>query len=297
MHREDLIDLNAFLAVAEAQSFTRAAARLGTSQSALSYAIRRLETRLGVRLLTRTTRRVAVTDAGERLLRTLGPALDEIAGELASLSALRDKPAGTVRITTSEDAARSILWPALARLLPDYPDINVELSLDSALTDIVAHRFDAGVRLGEQVAKDMISVRIGPDASMAVVGAPSYFEQHPIPRTPQDLADHRCINLRLSSAGGFYAWEFEKEGHELRVRVQGQLAFNNVSMVRTAARAGFGLACLLQNHVADDLAEGRLVRVLEDWCPPFPGYHLYYPSRRQTAPAFALLVEALRHRQ
>jgi DNA-binding transcriptional LysR family regulator len=165
------------------------------------------------------------------------------------------------------------------------------------LTDIVAHRFDAGVRLGEQVAKDMISVRIGPDASMAVVGAPSYFEQHPIPRTPQDLADHRCINLRLSSAGGFYAWEFEKEGHELRVRVQGQLAFNNVSMVRTAARAGFGLACLLQNHVADDLAEGRLVRVLEDWCPPFPGYHLYYPSRRQTAPAFALLVEALRHRQ
>lgn len=294
MRREELVDLNAFVTVAEEQSFTRAAARLGTSQSALSHTIQRLETRLGVRLLTRTTRRVAPTEAGERLLKTLGPALDSIAAELASLSELREKPSGTIRITSSEHAANTVLWPVLERILPLYPDIRVELAVEPGFTDIVAERFDAGVRLGESVAKDMIAVRIGPDLRMAVVGAPAYLAEHPAPRVPQDLADHRCINLRLPTAGGLYAWELEKDGRELRVRVEGQLAFNNVPMILRAARAGFGLACVVEDHVAADLRDGTLVRVLEDWCPPFAGYHLYYPSRRQPSAAFALLVEALR---
>ena len=296
MRREELVDLNAFLAVAEAESFTRAAAKLGTSQSALSYTVRRLETRLGVRLLTRTTRRVAPTEAGERLLKTLRPALDDIAVELASLSELREKPAGTIRITTSEHAANSVLWPVLERLLPNYPDVHVELAIDSGLTDIVAGRFDAGVRLEESVARDMVAVRIGPDLRMAVVGAPAYFATRPKPRSPQDLADHQCINLRLPTAGGLYAWELEKDGRELRVRVEGQLAFNNASMVVRAAVSGFGLACTLEDYVEAYVADGRLIRVLEDWCPPFAGYHLYYPSRRQPSAAFALLVEALRFR-
>jgi DNA-binding transcriptional LysR family regulator len=295
MRREELVDLNAFLTVAEEQNFTRAAAKLGTSQSALSHTIRRLETRLGVRLLTRTTRRLAPTQAGEQLLKTLGPALDDIAAELASLSALREKPAGNIRITTSEHAAHSVLWPALDKLLPQYPDIHVEISIDHGFTDIVAERFDAGVRLGESVAKDMIAVRISPDLRMAVVGSPSYLAAHPKPRTPQDLARHQCINLRQPTAGGFYAWELEKNGRELRVRVEGQLAFNNVPMILRAATAGFGLACVLEDHVALYVAEGSLVRVLEDWCPPFTGYHLYYPSRRQPSAAFTLLVNALRH--
>jgi DNA-binding transcriptional LysR family regulator len=295
MRREELVDLNAFLTVAEEQNFTRAAAKLGTSQSALSHTIRRLETRLGVRLLTRTTRRLAPTQAGEQLLKTLGPALDDIAAELASLSALREKPAGNIRITTSEHAAHSVLWPALETLLPQYPDIHVEISIDHGFTDIVAERFDAGVRLGESVAKDMIAVRISPDLRMAVVGSPSYLAAHPKPRTPQDLARHQCINLRQPTAGGFYAWELEKNGRELRVRVEGQLAFNNVPMILRAATAGFGLACVLEDHVALYVAEGSLVRVLEDWCPPFTGYHLYYPSRRQPSAAFTLLVNALRH--
>jgi DNA-binding transcriptional LysR family regulator len=296
MRREELVDLNAFLTVAEEQSFTRAAAKLGTSQSALSYTIRRLETRLGVRLLTRTTRRVAPTEAGERLLKTLGPALDDIATELGALSELRDKPAGTIRISTSEHAAHAVLWPVVERLLRDYPDVHVELSIDSGFTDIVAERFDAGVRLGESIAKDMVAVRIGPDLRMAVVGAPEYFATRPKPRSPQDLAQHRCINLRLPTAGGLYAWELEQAGRALRVRVEGQLACNNVRMIVRAALAGFGLACILEDHVAALVADGRLVRVLEDWCPPFAGYHLYYPSRRQPAAAFALLVDALRHR-
>jgi DNA-binding transcriptional LysR family regulator len=296
MRREELVDLNAFQTVAEEQSFTRAAAKLGTSQSALSYTIRRLETRLGVRLLTRTTRRVAPTEAGERLLKTLGPALEDIAAELAALSELRDKPAGTIRISASEHAAQSVLWPVLEKLLPDYPELQVELSIDSGLTDIVAQRFDAGVRLGESVAKDMVAVRIGPDLRMAVVGAPAYFATRAMPRTPQDLAQHRCINLRLPTAGGLYAWELEKGGRELRVRVEGQLAFNNAPMILRAATAGFGLACVLDDLVAAPVADGRLVRVLEGWCPPFAGYHLYYPSRRQPSAAFALLVEALRWR-
>jgi DNA-binding transcriptional LysR family regulator len=296
MRREELADLNAFAAVAEERSFTRAAAKLGTSQSALSFTVRRLEERLGVRLLSRTTRSVAATEAGERLLRTLGPALDRIGAELAALSALRDKPAGTIRITAGEHAAESVLWPALEKLLPPYPDIKVEVIVDYGLTDIVAERYDAGVRLGEQVARDMIAVPIGPAFSMAVVGAPSYFARRPKPREPQDLTAHDCINLRLPTYGGLFAWEFEKRGRELKVRVEGPLVFNNIALRLHAALAGFGLAYVPEDAVQAHLADGRLVRVLEDWCPPFPGYHLYYPSRRQPAPAFALLVEALRYR-
>jgi DNA-binding transcriptional LysR family regulator len=249
-----------------------------------------------VRLLTRTTRNVAPTEAGERLLRTLRPALDSIGAELASLSELREKPAGTIRITTSEHATIKVLWPVLERLLPDYPDVHVELSIDSGLTDIVAERFDAGVRLGEALAKDMIAVRIGPDLRMAVVGSPAYFRERPVPQTPHDLAEHRCINLRMLSAGGLYAWELEKGGREVRVRVEGQLAFNNTQMIVRAAVAGFGLGFVIEDQVEAHLADGRLVRVMEEWCPAFPGYHLYYPSRREPSAAFALLVDALRHR-
>jgi DNA-binding transcriptional LysR family regulator len=296
MRREDLSDLSAFLVVAEEQSFTRAAARLGTSQSALSHTLNRIEARLGVRLLTRTTRRVSATEAGERLLRTLRPAFEDIDAGLAGLSELRDRPAGSVRIVASENAARGLLWPKIAALLPRYPDLKVEINVDAGLTDIVAQRFDAGVRLGEHLAKDMIAVRIGPDLRLAVVGSPEYFERHPAPRTPQDLAAHVCINLRLESFGGLYAWEFEKDGRELRVRVDGQFTSNDVSLILDAARGGVGLACVLEDQVASSLADGSLVRVLEDWCAPFSGYHLYYPSRRQNTPAFALLVEALRYR-
>jgi DNA-binding transcriptional LysR family regulator len=296
MKREELVDLNAFVAVAAERSFTRAAAKLATSQSALSHTIRRLETRLGIRLLTRTTRQVALTQAGERLLRTLTPALDSIAAELTSVREQSVKPAGSIRITTSEHAAHSVLWPALDRLLPDYPDINVEVSIESSFTDIVAERFDAGIRLGESIAKDMVAVRIGPDMRMAVVGAPSYLAAHKKPRTPQDLADHKCINLRLLSAGGFYAWEFDKAGRAMRVRVEGQFASNNPRMILRAAMAGHGLACVLEDHAAAHIADGSLVRVLQDWCPPFSGYHLYYPSRRQPTAAFTLLVEALRYK-
>ncbi len=297
MARHPIDDLAAFLAVARARSFTRAAAKLGVSQSALSHTIRGLEERLGVRLLTRTTRSVAPTEAGERLVRTVGPRLEEIDAELAALTELREKPAGSIRITTGEHSAEAILWPALAKLLPRYPDIKVELIIDYGLTDIVAERYDAGVRLGEQVAKDMIAVRIGPDFRMAVVGAPSYFARRPRPKTPQELTVHDCINIRLPTYGGIYAWEFEKRGRGLKVRVDGQLLFNNIALRLNAALAGLGLAYLPDDQVEKHLADGRLIRVLADWCPPFPGYHLYYPSRRQPAPAFALLVEALRYRR
>jgi DNA-binding transcriptional LysR family regulator len=296
MPRESFNDLLAFLAVARERNFTRAAARLGVSQSALSHSVRGLEARLGVRLLTRTTRSVAPTEAGERLLRTVDPRFEEIEMELAALGELREKPAGTIRITAGEHAAEAILWPTLEKLLPDYPDIKVEIVIDYGLTDIVAERYDAGVRLGEQVAKDMIAVRIGPDMRMTVIGAPSYFARRKQPRTPQDLTAHDCINIRLPTYGGLYAWEFEKGGRELRVRVEGQLVFNNIALRLSAALAGFGLAYLPEDQVRTQLAAGRLVRVLADWCPPFPGYHLYYPSRRQPRPAFALLVEALRYR-
>jgi len=296
MPRADLNDLMAFLAVARQRSFTRAAAQLGVSQSALSQTLRGLEARLGLRLLTRTTRSVAPTEAGERLLHAAGPRLDEIDAELAALSELRDKPAGTIRITAAEHAARTVLWPTLEKLLPGYPDIKVEIVIESGLTDIVAERYDAGVRSGEMVAKDMVAVRIGPDMRMAVVGAPSYFAKRPRPKTPRDLTAHTCINLRLPTHGGLYAWEFEKGGRELRVRVEGQLVFNATAAMLDAALAGFGLAYLPEDDVRAHLADERLVRVLADWCPPFPGYHLYYPSRRQPTPAFALLVDALRYR-
>ena len=296
MPRENLNDLVAFLAVAKERSFTKAVAQVGVSQSALSHTIRGLEERLGLRLLTRTTRSVAPTEAGERLLRAAGPRLDEIEAELAALSELRDKPSGTIRITAHDHAVRAVLWPALARLLPDYPDIKVEIVIDYGLRDIVAERYDAGVRTGEMVAKDMVAVRIGPDMRSAVVGAPSYFAQRAKPKTPQDLTVHTCITLRLPTHGGLYAWEFEKGGRELRVRVDGQLVFNGTAPMLDAALAGFGLAYVPEDSVQAHLADGRLIRVLADWCPPYPGYHLYYPSRRQPTPAFALLVNALRYR-
>lgn len=296
MARIDLNEITAFLAIARSGSFTKAAAQLGVSQSALSQTIRNLEARLGLRLLSRTTRKVAPTEAGERLLQSVGPRLEEVEAEIAALSALRDKPAGTVRIASGEHAADLILWPAIHKLLPKYPDITVEVVVDNGLTDIVSQRLDAGVRLGEQIAKDMVAVRIGPDIRMAVVGAPGYFEGRARPKTPQDLTDHNCINLRFPTAGGLYAWEFEKNGRELKVRVEGQLIFNTAAMNVTAALAGAGLAFVPEDRVREHINAGRLTRVLTDWCPPFPGFHLYYPSRRQPAPAFAVFVEALRYR-
>jgi DNA-binding transcriptional LysR family regulator len=296
MPRENFNDLLAFITVAREGSFTRAAAQLGVSQSALSHTIRGLEARLGLRLLTRTTRSVSPTEAGERLLQTVGPRFEEIEAELAALSELREKPAGTIRITTAEHAADMVLWPKLAKFLPNYPDIKVEISINYALTDIVAERFDAGVRLGDQVAKDMIAVRIAPDMHMAVVGLPAYFARRPKPQTPHDLAAHDCINLRLPTYGGLLVWEFEKDGHALNVRAEGQLVFNSSTPRLRAALAGFGLALLPEDMAQEHIAEGRLESVLEDWCPTFPGYHIYYPSRRQSSPAFALLVDALRYR-
>jgi DNA-binding transcriptional LysR family regulator len=296
MSRENLNDLVAFLAVAKERSFTKAAAQLGVSQSALSHTIRRFEERLGLRLLARSTRSVAPTEAGERLLRAAEPRLDEIDAELSALSALRDTPSGTIRITAHDHAVRAVLWPALATLLPDYPAIRVEIVIDYGLTDIVAERYDAGVRSGEMVAKDMIAVRIGPDMRSAVVASPSYFAGRPRPKRPQDLTTHSCINLRLPTHGGLYAWEFEKGGREVRVRVEGQLVFNASAPMLDAALAGFGLAYVSEDSVQAHLSDGRLVRVLADWCPAYPGYHLYYPSRRQQTPAFALLVHALRYK-
>lgn len=296
MARGNLNDLLSFVAVARERSFTRAAAQLGVSQSALSHTIRQLETRLGVRLLTRTTRSVATTEAGERLLQRLGPRFDEIETELEALSELRDKPAGTIRITASDHAARTVIWPKLAAFLPNYPDIKVEVILDNALTNIVEDRFSAGVRLGEAIDKDMIAVRIGPDLRFNVVGAPSYFEKHPRPRTPEDLVRHRCINIRMPAAGSLYAWEFEKDGRELKVNVDGQLISNGTYEVRDAAVDGLGLAFVPEDIVEKQIADGRLVRVLDDWCAYWTGYHLYYPSRRQLSPAFSVLVEALRYK-
>jgi DNA-binding transcriptional LysR family regulator len=286
----------AFAAIGTERSFTKAAMKLGVSQSALSHTIRELEARLGVRLLSRTTRSVAPTEAGERLLRTVGPRFDEIDAEIAALSEFREKPAGTIRITATEHAVNDIMLPKLAKLLRNYPDIKVEMTIDYGLTDIVTERFDAGVRSGEQVAKDMIAVRIGPDMRMAVVGAPAYFRKRFEPKRPQDLVNHNCINLRLPTLGGLYAWEFEKAGRELKVRVEGQLTFNSTAQMLNAALSGFGLTYLPESLAQPHVAKGRLKQVLTDWCPPFSGYHLWYPSRRQPSVAFALLVEALRHR-
>ena len=296
MQRGHLDDLMAFLAVARERSFTKAAAKLGVSQSALSHTMRDLEARLGVRLLTRTTRRVAPTAAGERLLHTLGPRFEEIDAELAAISELRDKPAGTIRITATEYATDAILVPKLAKLLHGYPDVKVEISVDYGLTDIVGERYDAGVRSGEQVAKDMIAVRIGPDMRAAIVGAPSYFRNRPEPKRPQDLINHNCINLRLPTRGGLYAWEFEKGGRELKVRVDGQFTFNTTLQMLSAALSGLGLTYIPEGLAQPYVAKGRLKRVLADWCPPYSGYHLWYPSRQQSSAAFALVVDALRYR-
>lgn len=295
MTREPTNNLSAFLTVARLRSFTRAAAALGVSPSALSHTIRGLEERLGLQLLTRTTRSVSLTEAGERLLQTIGPHFDGIDDALAALTALREKPAGALRLVAGFHAAETVLWPAIQRLRLDYPDISAEIDADNGITDIVAERYHAGVRLGEQVDKDMIAVRIGPDTRMAVVGAASYFAKHPMPRVPQDLTSHACINLRLPTYGGFYAWEFEKGKRELRVRVEGPLAFNLARLAVEAALSGDGLAFVLEQQVNDHIADGRLVRALADWCPPFSGYHLYYPSRRQLSPVLALLVNTLRY--
>ena len=296
MKRTDFDDISAFLAVAHEGSFTKAAAKLGVSQSALSQTVRNLESRMGLRLLARTTRSVAPTQAGERLIEVIGPKLAEIEAELAALSALRNKPSGRVRISAGEYAAEAVLWPAVQKLLLLYPEISVEIIVDNALTDIITERLDAGVRLGEQVAKDMVAVRIGPDLRMAVVGAPAYFIGRKRPQVPQDLTGHNCINLRLPTAGGLYAWELEKGDRKLRVRVDGQLVINSASLGVKAALSGAGLVFVPEDRVRDHVAEGRLIRVLADWCPPFSGLHLYYPSRRQPTPAFSVLVEALRYR-
>ncbi len=295
LRRSNLDDMAAFLAVGTERSFTKAAAKLGVSQSAISHTVRELEERMGVRLLTRTTRSVAPTAAGERLLRNVGPRLDEIEAEIAAISELREKPAGTIRITATEYAADAIVLPKIAKLLRSYPDIKIEISIDYGLTDIVGQRYDAGVRSGEQVAKDMIAVRIGPDMRMAVVAAPSYFKCRSVPKTPQDLIDQNCISLRLPH-GGLYAWEFEKGGRELRVRVEGQLTYNTTAQMLNAAVAGMGLAYVPEGLAQPYLIKRRLKRVLEDWCLPYSGYHLYYPSRRQPSAAFTLFVDALRYR-
>ncbi|MEC7525405.1 MAG: LysR family transcriptional regulator [Myxococcota bacterium] len=295
MESKDLGDLYAFLVVATEGSFTRAAAKIGTSQSSLSRTVRKLEARLGIRLLNRTTRHVAPTAAGERLLRTLGPAVASIGEELEVVRGLAEEPAGTIRITTSRHAAQTVLWPVLQGFLRRYPEVHVELAIDSRFTDIVAERFDAGVRLGEALAQDMVAVRIGPDLRMAVVGAPAYFEEHGVPKRPRDLAAHRCINLRFRTTGGLYVWELQRGDRELHVRVNGQVTFDDIDMVRRAAVDGFGLGFLMRDHVAAQVDAGELVTVLDDWCPPFVGYHLYYPSRRQPSAAFKLLVDELRY--
>jgi DNA-binding transcriptional LysR family regulator len=296
VRREELGDLAAFLAVAQEQSFTRAAAKLGTSQSALSHTVRRLEERLQVRLLTRTTRSVSTTEAGKRLLDTVGPAIDSIEQQLENLSEFRDRPSGTIRITTPDHAAQTVLWPVVDRYLRQYPDVHIEIDADTSLTDIVSERFDAGVRLGEQVAKDMIAVRIGPQLRMAVIAAPSYFAAHGKPKTPHDLTSHKCINLRMRTSGGLYVWEFEKGGQQLNVRVEGQITFNGAAPILQAVQAGHGIAYVMEDRAKPLLDSGAAVRVLESWCPSFDGYHLYYPSRRQPTPAFSLLVEMLRFR-
>lgn len=295
MATESYDQLAIFAAVAQERSFTRAAAKLGMSQPALSRAMRQLEERLGVRLLARTTRSVAPTEAGEHLLRVVAPRFEEINNELGLLSEFRDKPAGKLRITAGEHAAITRLQPVLATLLPDNPDLSIEVIVDYGLTDIVAEGYDAGVRLGQQVAKDMIAMRIGPDMRMAVVGSPAYFAKHPQPVIPRDLMQHNCINIRMPTYGGIFPWEFEKQGEELKVRVEGQLVFNNIAMRLEAALQGLGLAYMAEDLVQAHVDEGRLIRVLADWCEPFSGYHLYYPSRRQSSPAFTLLRDALRY--
>jgi DNA-binding transcriptional LysR family regulator len=295
MPRRSVDDLIAFIEVARELSFTRAAAKLGVSPSALSHSMRGLEERLGLRLLTRSTRSVTVTAAGERLLQSVGPRLDEIDAELASLRELRDKPAGSIRITVDEHGFNSALWPALRKMLPKYPDIKVEVAIENGFTDIIAERFDAGVRLGGSVAKDTIAMPIGPDLRMVAVGAPSYLAGKQLPRKPQDLTAHACINLRLSTRGGLYAWEFEKRGREFRVRVDGQFIVNGIAPMLVATLDGCGVGYLPLDLVQPYIDKGKLVQLLADWTPPFAGYHLYYPSRRQPTAAFTVLLETLRY--
>ncbi|TWB36555.1 LysR family transcriptional regulator [Nitrospirillum pindoramense] len=295
MAREDFNKLLWFLAVAEERSFTRAAARLGVSQSTLSHTIKQLETRMGIRLLTRTTRSVATTVAGERLRQTLAPRISEIEGEIAALMEFREKPAGTVRITLSDHALESVVWPRLRSVMGRYPDIQIEFSIDNGLRNIVEDGFDAGVRLGENVEKDMVAVRIGPDWRLVAVASPGYFANRPVPRHPDDLIVHMCINRRQATQGGLYAWEFSKDGKELRVRVQGQLTFNTSYAMVDAAMSGYGIAYLPEDIVRRHVEAGELLLVLDDWSPPFPGYFIYYPSRRQNLPAFQIVVEALRY--
>ncbi|MEA9393706.1 LysR family transcriptional regulator [Lelliottia amnigena] len=295
MLKDNFNDLLSFMVVARERSFTRAAAQLGVSQSALSHAMRNLEARLDVRLLTRTTRSVAPTEAGEQLLMRLTPHLLEIEQELTALRDRRDRPAGNIRLSAGEHAMSAVLWPVLKPFMAHYPDINIEVTVDNGLTDIVDGRFDAGVRLGEQIAKDMVAVRIAPDMQMAVVGSAAYFAKNGVPETPEQLENHRCINMRLPTLGGLYAWEFRHDGREIRVRVDGQLTLNSLPQRLDAAVAGLGLAYVPEESAAAQLADGRLTRVLESWCPSFEGYHLYYPSRRQHTTAFTLLVEALRN--
>jgi DNA-binding transcriptional LysR family regulator len=296
MLRDNITDLIAFMAVARERNFTKAAAKLGVSQSALSHTIRDLEERLGLRLLTRTTRSVSPTAAGMQLLDTIGPRLEEIEQELVAVTDMRDTPAGTVRLTASDHAVDSLVWPKLVGVLQKYPDIQVEIVVDYGLTDIVAGQFDAGIRYGETISNGMVAVRIGPDEAFAIVAAPSYFAAHKAPLEPQDLTQHRCINLRLPTHGGLYAWEFEKDGKEVRVRVSGQLVFNGIMQVLQAALDGFGLAFMPENLARPYLEDGRLVRALEDWCPAFSGYHIYYPSRRQPSQAFTIVLDALREK-
>jgi DNA-binding transcriptional LysR family regulator len=296
-NRIDLNSLSAFIVVARERSFTRAAAQLGTTQSALSHSMRALEERMGVRLLARTTRGASPTEAGERLLSRLTPHYEGIEAELAAISELRDKPSGTIRITTHDHAASTILWPKLSKLLSNYPDITLEINIGYGLIDIVAERFDAGVRIGDQVAKDMIAVRISPDITMAVAGSPAYFATRAKPVVPQDLTSHNCGNLRLATHGGLYAWEFEKDGKQVNVQVTGQVIFNTSAQLLTAALEGHALTYAPEDVIQPHVDAGRLVRVLDDWSPTFPGYHLYYPSRRQALPAFALVVAALRLRE
>lgn len=295
MLKDNINDLISFMVVARERSFTRAAAQLGVSQSALSHAMRNLESRLDVRLLTRTTRNVAPTEAGEKLYQRLSPLLQDIDLELTALRDTRDRPAGNIRLTAGEHAMDTVLWPRIKPFMQTYPDINIEVTVDNGLTDIVDERFDAGVRLGEQVARDMIAVRIAPDMCMAVAASPAYLAANGIPETPHDLQQHRCINMRLPTRGGLYAWEFERDGEPLRVRVEGQLILNCLRQRIDAAEAGLGLVYVPEDSVSEAIAAGRLQRVLTDWCVPFPGYYLYYPSRRQHTTAFALLVEALRY--
>jgi len=297
MQRETMADMVAFLAVARQRSFTRAAAQMGVSPSALSHTIRKLEERLGVRLLTRTSRSVSPTEAGQRLLERVGPHFDEVGAEIEGLSELRDSPAGTVRVTAGDHPAETILTPKLAGLLSLYPRLNVEISVNNGFVDIAAEGFDAGVRLGETLAQDMLAVPIGPELRMAVIGSPAYFGRRNVPKEPSELAAHDCIGLRFPTHGGVAIWDLEKDGRPLNVRVEPRLVVNDMRLQRLAALEGAGLAYIMENYVEADLATGSLIRVLDEWCPPFPGYHLYYPSRRQRSPALAAVIEALRYRE